>query len=64
MTFVPVSLARSGSLEEPEGEAGRMIKEKIVSEKIDRRKFLTGAGLSSLTLMTLGGCAQILKLFT
>lgn len=58
MTFVPVSLARSGSLGEPEGEAGRMIKEKIVSEKIDRRKFLTGAGLSSLTLMTLGGCAQ------
>lgn len=35
-----------------------MIKEKIVSEKIDRRKFLTGAGLSSLTLVTLGGCAQ------
>ena len=27
-----------GFLKEPEGEAGRMIKEKIGSEKIDRRK--------------------------
>lgn len=30
--------------------------ENIVSEKIDRRKFLTGAGASSLLLLPLGGC--------
>ncbi len=30
--------------------------ENIVSEKIDRRKFLAGAGASSLVLVSLGGC--------
>ena len=32
--------------------------ENNVSEKIDRRRFLTGAGVGSLVMMSLGGCAQ------
>ena len=32
--------------------------ENIVSEKIDRRKFLAGAGAGSLVLVSLGGCGS------
>ena len=35
--------------------------ENIVSEMIDRRKFLAGAGVSSLVLMSLGGCGSSQK---